>query len=125
MATHIAKNHASSSVAPGQSIALPPVPNVPLHAPDKDPYLVNLAFFESIDLSSPKLHEVYNKAIRWPAKATDALDVTVDKFLHHHLSNLDETAPMGAILLTPRMLLHPPPPGLSRNCGMCSLLETP
>ena len=115
LATHIAKHHASSTAAPGQSAALPPVPNVPLHAPDKDPYLVNLAFFESIDLSSPKLHEVYNKAIRWPARATDALDVTVDKFLHHHLSNLDETAPMAAVLLTPRMLLHPPPPGLSRN----------
>ena len=92
-----------------------PSPNVPLHAPDKDPYLANLAFFESIDLSSPKLHEVYNKAIRWPARAADALDVTLDKFLHHHLTNLDETAPMAAILLFPRMLLHPPPPGLSRN----------
>ena len=91
------------------------IPDVPLHAPDKDPYLANLAFFEPIDLSSPKLHEVYNKAIRWPAKAADALDVTLDKFLHHHLTNLDETAPMAAILLFPRMLLYPTAPGLSRK----------
>ena len=48
-----------------------------------DPYLANLAFFESIDLSSPKLQEDYNKAIKWPDRATDVIDVTVDKFLHH------------------------------------------
>ena len=29
MATHIANHHASSTVAPGQSIALPPVPKAP------------------------------------------------------------------------------------------------
>ena len=40
--------------------------------------------------------------------------MTLDKLLHHHLTNLDATAPMAAILLFPRMLLHPPPPGLSR-----------
>ena len=115
LATHIAKHHGDVSAALGPSAPLPSVPNVPLHAPDKDPYLANLAFFESIDLSSPKLSEVYNKAIKWPDRACDAIDVTVDKFLHHHLSNLDETAPMAAILLVPRMLLHPCAPGLSRN----------
>ena len=114
LATHIAKHHPDTSAAGLPRAPLPALSNVPLHAPDKDPYLANLAFLESIDLSSPKLQEVYNKAIRWPARATDALDVTLDKLLHHHLTNLDNTAPMAAILLFPRMLLHPPPPGLSR-----------
>ena len=85
---------------PGQatSAVLPPIPDVPLHAPTTDPYLTNQAFFESLSLDSHELHQVHGSSITWPLGAVDAIDTTFGRILQHVLTDLDKDAPVAALL---------------------------
>ena len=98
------------------SAVLPPIPDVPLHAPTADPYLTNQAFFESLSLDSHELHQVHGSSITWPLGAVDAIDTTFGRILQHVLTDLDKDAPVAALLPPPpRILCFPPPPGLDRS----------
>ena len=60
---HLKKHHPQLQEGQGTPADLPPIPEVPLHAPAADPYLTNQAFFESLSLDSHEFHQVHGSSI--------------------------------------------------------------